>query len=90
MFQLQSSVLSFEHLKSFYEKDEDFKELYEHCKQRPKGDFMLQNGYLFKGTRLCIPRSGTRELLIREVHGRALAGHYGENKTILMLKEHYY
>jgi len=29
-------------------------------------------------------------LLIREVHEGALAGHYGENKTTVMLKEHFY
>jgi len=29
-------------------------------------------------------------LLIREVHGGALAGHYRENKTTSMLKKHYY
>jgi len=27
---------------------------------------------------------------VREVLERSLAGHYGENKTSLMLKEHYY
>jgi len=33
---------------------------------------------------------GTRELLIREVHGGSLAGHFGEKKTLMMLTEHYY
>jgi len=30
------------------------------------------------------------KLLIREVHSGSLAGHYGENKTLSMLQEHYY
>jgi len=51
---------------------------------------LIQEGYLFKGTRLCILKYGTRESLVREVHGGSLAGHYGENKTSIMLKEHYY
>jgi len=55
-----------------------------------KGDILIYEGFLFKGTRLCVPRSTTRELLIREAHGGELAGHYVESKTITMLREHYY
>ena len=78
LFQLDSCVLGFEHLKSLYATDEDFGELHADCQQHPKGDFFLQDGYLFKGTRLCISRGGTRELLVREVHGGSLAGHFGQ------------
>ena len=46
--------------------------------------------YLFKGTNLCILKCITCELLIREVRKGSLAGHYGENKTLIMLREHYY
>ena len=90
MFQLRSCVLGFEHLKSLYQGDEDFKEIYEACQAHPKGDFSLQEGYLFKGNRLSVPRSGTRELILREIHGGSLAGHFGEDKTYIMAKEHYY
>ena len=90
LFQLDACVLGFEHLKALYGDDEDFGKLYEECRRHPKEDYLLQDGYLFKGARLCVPKCGTRELLIREVHGGFLAGHYGENKTSLMLKEHYY
>jgi len=81
-FQLDTCVLGFEHLKSLYTTDEDFEELYSTCLRHPKDDFMIQDGYLFKSTRLCIPRSGTWELFIREVHSGPLASHYGENKTL--------
>ena len=37
-----------------------------------------------------MPKCNTRQLLIREVHGGSLAGHYGETKTLTILKEHYY
>ena len=90
MFQLDACVLSFEHLKALYAKDEDFGELFTECSKHPKGDFLIQEGFLFKGTRLCVPRCSTRELLIREVHGGSLAGDYGENKTLIMQTEHYY
>ena len=49
---------------------------------------MVQEGYLFKGTSLCIPTCGSRELLIREIHGSPLIGHFGESKTLTMLREH--
>jgi len=90
LFQLDTCVLGFEHLKSLYTADEDFRELYSACKKNPKEDFLLQDAYLFKGTRLCILRSGLRELLVREVHGGSLVDHFGGNKTLIMLRGHYY
>ena len=38
------------------------------------------------------PRGGgvTRELLVGEVHGGSLVGHFGESKTLTILREHYY
>jgi len=83
-------VLRFEHLKSLYKDDEDFKELCKACVAHPIGDFSLQEGYLFKGNRLCVPRSGTRERILREIHSGSLAGHFGEDKTYTMAKERYY
>ena len=35
---------------------------------------------------LSTPKSGTRELLVREVHRGSLAGPFGENKPLIMLK----
>ena len=64
--------------------------IYKECRRHPKEDFLIQEGYIFKGPRLCILKCGTRELLIREVHGGSLASHYGENKTSIILKEHFY
>ena len=88
--QLSSNVLGFEHLKTLYKGDPNFGELYEVFQSHPKGDFMVQEGYLFKGTRLCVPKCGTRELLLREVHGGSLAGHFGEDQTFTMAREHFY
>ena len=53
-----------------------------------EGKYFTQNGYSFKGNKLCI--YGTRELLLKEVYGGSLTGHYGESKRTSMLKEHYY
>jgi len=90
LFQLDACVLRFEHLKSSYAEDRDFGELFKECKRHPKGEFLAQEGYLFKGTQLCVPNYATRDLLIHEIHGGSLAGHFGEKKTLIMLKEHYF
>ena len=89
LFQLDACVLRFEHLMSLYAKDREFGELFHECKRHPNGEFLVQEGYLFRGTRLCVPNCA-RELLIRAIHGGSLAGHFGEKKTLIMLKEHYY
>jgi len=51
---------------------------------------LQQEGFLFKGIRLCTPKYSTYEILIGEVHRGSLAGHNGENKTISMIREHHY
>ena len=87
-FNLGACMLGFKHLKSLYKDEQDFKELYESYQSFPKGDFSIQEGYLFKGNRLWVLRCGTHELILREVHGASLTGHFGEDKTYIMPKEH--
>ena len=87
---LETKVLGFEIVKNMYSIDEDLKEIFAKSSSHPHGLFHIQDGFLFKGTRLCIPKCGFRELLIQELHGGALAGHFGVEKTCAMLKEHYY
>jgi len=87
LFQLDVLVLSFEHLRRLYAKDKDLGDLYSACLKHPRGDFLVQEGYLFKRIRLCIPKCSTRELLIRDIHNGSLAGHFDESKTLTMLRE---
>ena len=88
MFQLHALILGFEYLKSLYHDDDDLCDLYFMCLKHK--DFLVQGAFLFKGIRLCILKCSTRELLIKGVHGGSLAGHFGESKTLTILKEHYY
>ncbi|XP_052621730.1 uncharacterized protein LOC128127310 [Lactuca sativa] len=48
------------------------------------------NGFLFKESRLCIPKSSLRELLVREAHSGGLMGHFGIAKTLSTLQEHFF
>ena len=68
MFQLDARVLGFEHLRALYVEDEDFGEF----KAPQRRFFFIQEGFLFEGTRLCVLRYSTRELLIKKVHGGSL------------------
>lgn len=80
-FQLDACVIGFEHLKSLYGEDKDFGGLFKECQRHRKGGFLAQEGYFYKRTWLCIPNCSTRELLVHEVLGGSLVGHFGEQKT---------
>ena len=53
-------------------------------------DFSLHDGYLFKGTRLCLPNTSIRQDAIRELHSGGVAGHFGRDKTIAMVENQFY
>ena len=81
-------MLGFHAIQGYYKEDPDFQEV---LQGELEGEpYSVQEGYLFKGNKLCIPRSSWSEFLVREAHGGALAGHFGLNKTIDILKEHFY
>jgi len=59
-------------------------------KPTQRGIFLLQEGYYFKGNRLCMPKCETHECIFREIHIVSLARHSGEDKTYMMAEENYY
>nr|GMC90377.1 zf-CCHC domain-containing protein [Ipomoea batatas] len=53
----EGEVIGFEELKSLYEIDGDFSDIWKQVQlHEPSQDFHIVDGYLFKGGRLCIPR----------------------------------
>ena len=87
----QVTILGFNDLKEMYRDDLDFKEIYEACEipvsrdRSPWTQYMLQEGLLFKGSELCIPRHSMRDNILREKHGEVLAIHFRQDKTYAQL-----
>ena len=86
---LVARFIGFEHIKELYKDDGDFDYVYNACKTLALGKFCRLDGYLFKESRLCVPLSSIRELLVREAHGGGLMGHFGVVKTLDVLHEYF-
>ena len=93
---MEVEVVGFDELKNLYPEDLDFFEAWKACKEpidveRIRWlDYLIQDGMLFKGSQLCIPRSSMRENLIKEKHSGGMVEHFGRDKTISTLREHYF
>ena len=79
-------VVGFDELKNLYPKDPDFVEVLKHYKEPiTRLDYMIQDGMLFKGSKLCIPRSSMRKNLIKEKHSGRMVGCFGQDKIISII-----
>jgi len=88
-----TAVNGFERLKTEYESCPDFHEIYAELKYgtiREVDRFVLHDGYLFIGRKLCIPRASLREFLVWELHASGLTGHFGNEKTIEAVEYRFY
>ena len=52
-------------------------------------DFVIRESSLFRATKLCIPRTSLRDFLVWEMHAGVLAGHYGRDLTIVLVKDRF-
>ena len=79
---MNSKVIDFELLKHSLPIDPFFALIMEDVSARVQGDFRLYNGFLFKGTQLCI--SGLWLKIIHEGHNE---GHMGRDKTLQLVAD---
>ncbi|KAF7834903.1 Transposon Ty3-I Gag-Pol polyprotein [Senna tora] len=66
------------------------RQIWSACEKHGLQDFYRCDGFLFKKDKLCIPNCSMRELLVIETHGGGLMGHFGVDKTLALLHEHFY
>ena len=82
--------------KDLYEEDTNFSKACNMCSDFANNfhskffEYTLQNGLLFKGQQLCIPRRSMRENLIQEKHNGSMSGNFGLNKTLDLVERFYY
>jgi hypothetical protein len=89
-------TLGFEHLKDMYCDDTDLKEAYKACVNpvlratSQWTEYMIQEGLMFKGDQLCIPKCSMRDNLLKEKHSGGLVGHFVHEKRFAQLSSSYY
>ena len=95
--EIKVEVIDFDEMKELYDAVPNFSKAWRECRTTNLTDhiskydeYFIQEGMLFKGIQLCILRSSTRLNLIKEKHSGGLAGHFGIDKTLSLLKEKYY
>nr|GEU79209.1 RNA-directed DNA polymerase [Tanacetum cinerariifolium] len=87
---MQIRVQGFDLFRGLYYDDPDFKEIWSKFDNGPFRQFSKLDGYLFKGARLFIPLCSLREAIILKGHAGGLAGHFGRDKTLAILRELFY
>ncbi|KAK1595908.1 hypothetical protein QYE76_018330 [Lolium multiflorum] len=89
--QLDVKIPGLEVLCDLYATDHDFAEPYRLCAIGKAWEkYHIHDGFLFRANKLCVPESSVRLLLLQESHAGGLMGHFGREKTLLMLADHFY
>ena len=71
---LRIEVVRFDCPKKMYENNEDLGDIWGKCQQTHTtvNNTYIQDGFLFRGNQLCIPKSLLREQIIRKLHDGGL------------------
>lgn len=83
-------VIGFEIIKELYPDDPDFGKVWSSTNPQSTQGYYKHDGFLFKGKTICIPQCSLREAIIWEAHDGGLAGHFGRDKTVALVKENFY
>ncbi|GJT53282.1 putative reverse transcriptase domain-containing protein [Tanacetum coccineum] len=87
---ISNEVLGFNSIKELYASDEDFRNAWMELETKQhRGEFILLDGYLFKGNRLCIPKTFLRSQLIKEIQVGGMSAHLGRDKTIVSVESRF-
>jgi hypothetical protein len=89
--QIDYKIFGLETLKELYATDLDFKAAYENCREgRTWQKFVIHDGLLYCASKLCVPASSVRLMLLQEAHGGGLIEHFGVKKMEDMLSVHFF
>jgi hypothetical protein len=89
--QLDFNFFGLETIKEQYLHDAEFKDMLKNCKDgRTWNKFILNDGFVYRANKLCIPDSYICLLLLQAAHGGKLMGHIGVKKTEDVLAVHFF
>jgi hypothetical protein len=89
--QLDCKIFGLDTVKTQYVNDADFKDVLLHCKDgKAWNKFVVNDGFVFRANKLCIPASSVHLLLLQEAHGGGLMGNFGAKKTEDVLAGHFF
>ncbi len=63
-----ANVVRFDTFKELYAGDPSFGKIYAEVTTGERNDYVMLNGYLFRGLQLCIPDCSLREHILQELH----------------------
>ena len=88
---LDVQVPSLESLRDLYANDHDFVVPYAHFKEGKGWEkYHLHDGLLFRANKLCVLESSVHLLLLQASHVGGLMGHFGREKTMSMMSDHFF
>jgi hypothetical protein len=89
--QFDYKIFGIETIKDRYAHDVDFNDVPMQCKDgRTWNKFVINDVFIFRANKLCIPASSVRLLLLQDAHGGGLMGHFGAKKTLDILADHFF
>ena len=83
---MSAHVIGFDRLKDEYLACPDFGVIYDEVSNGNRHECV---GFLVKVTKLFIPRTSVRDLLIWKMHARGLVGHFGRDQTIALVEDRF-
>ena len=84
---MQTKVLGFGLFRELLSSDPYFGPIIDDVVTKKRFDFLIHDGFLFKGNQLCIPDSSLRLRVIQELHNE---GHIGRDKTMKLVTDSYF
>jgi hypothetical protein len=89
--QLDCRIFGLELIKEQYVLDPDFKDVLLNCKEGHKWKkFVINDGFVFRGNRLCTSVGSICVLLLQDAHRGGLMGHFGAKRTAYILATHFF